>query len=120
MTDTDTTNTPETTKVKSKRQRQLPHGQIVNEIPASRKTSTWDIEFEWFQQNPGSIKLYEDVSQTTPSYLRNRYGLDAKGRNTRNKRVDMYVTFFPERADAIKAKAKGNKRPAVSEGTPTP
>lgn len=96
-----------------RRKRSLPKGRIVSEIPPSRKSSTWDLEYEWFKQNPGTIKEYLDVSQTTPSYLRQRYGLDAKGRNTNmeTKRVDMYVTYRPELADEIKAKAAGKRRP---------
>lgn len=108
---TDTNVAPDTaTEGKKGRKRSIPQGQIVTEVPPSMKTSTWDVEFEWFKQNPGTIKKYDDISQTTPSYLRSRYGLDAKGRNTRNKRVTMYVVYYPEKAEEIKIKAMGKKR----------
>lgn len=105
------TDTTEATE-KATRKRVVPQGRIVGDIPVSRKSSTWDIEFEWFKQNPGIIKEYLAVSQTTPSYLRGRYGLDAKGRNTNmeTKRVDMYVRWLPEKAEEIKTGAAGRKR----------
>lgn len=88
-------------------------GSVVSEIPSSSRQGFWATEFEWFQANPGVVKRYESISPTTASYLRSTYGLDAHSRNTRDKRCDLYVTYDPATAQAIKDRPK---RPRKAKG----
>lgn len=112
-TDTVTPTTPE---------RSAPNqGEVVDEIPSSSRQGFWATEFEWFKANPNKVKRYTGISPTTASYLRSTYGLDAHSRNTRDKRCDLYVTFNPDNAEAIKNRPKRTRKPkaegAVSGGS---
>jgi hypothetical protein len=99
-------------------ERSLPEGKVVTSIPPTNRNGVWVTEYEWFEQNPRKIKMYEGVSQTTASYLRGKFGLDAQARNTRKVPkqggepgqtsviVDLYVRLIPEKVEEIKAAAK--------------
>lgn len=105
---------------------EAPVGRVVDSIPPTDRNGHWVQESRWFMDNPHKIKVYENVSQTSASYLRGKFGLDAQARNTRkvpatnqdgspkmkdgkrvmSSRVDLYVRYIPERAEEIKAAAK--------------
>lgn len=117
------TATPEAPAAPSAEAPKVPKaGTVVTEIPGSSRQGFWATEFEWFKANPNVVKKYEDISPTTASYLRSTYGLDAHSRNTRGKRCDLYVTYNPDTAEAIKnrpvkhRKPKGEAAPAAPKG----
>jgi hypothetical protein len=107
---------PQAAEDTSKRKTRQPNeGTVVEAIPESTRRGFWADEFDWFQDHPGLIKRYDDTSQTTASYLRKEYGLDAHNRNTRQGRATLYVTYDPSKVAEIKAgasKGKGNGKPA--------
>lgn len=100
--------------------RQPGSGEVVDSIPESTRRGFWADEFDWFVENPGKIKRYNDVSQTTASYLRKEYGLDAHNRDTRKGRATLYVTYNPSKVEEIKAgakKGKGDKAAPAPQAT---
>lgn len=63
-------------------------------IPKTSKNGFWSTEIEALRKDPGETYQYADVSQTTGSYLRKTYGVEAATRNnTKGGRADLYVKY---------------------------
>lgn len=99
-------------------------GKLVDGIPETTRSGFWATEYQWFVDNPHvpgdpskvNTKLYENRSQTTASYLRAEYGLDAHNRNTKDGKADLYVRYIPEKAEEIKAGASSKSSKAKNKG----
>lgn len=112
----------------------------LSEIPsggAGNHGGYWAQEFQELKKHPKEYFVYEMVGSSQVSYLRNTFGLDAKGRNTRTidpdtlevipkdelekgrkgtAVVDIFVGWDPDLAEDIKAgrmKAKRGRPSAV-------
>lgn len=92
----------------------VPLGEVA-EIPQRQRKGFWAQQFEsTFKPNPGKTYGFSNVSPTTASNLRAKYGLDAVTRNTHENAdgktvADLYVIWDPARADAIKREAADRK-----------
>lgn len=98
MADTATKNAPATeAKADSKQNRKDRSTPTrvgkVDGVPKTSKNGFWTAEIETLRKDPGSTYQYGDVSQTTGSYLRKTYGVDAATRNNRGGRADLFVTY---------------------------
>lgn len=91
--------------------RQVPspaiEGRIVKSIPPPVRHGRWRDIVEWHKENPLVVKVYERVSDSTPRYLKNTYGMCTYSRNNRNGRCDMYMHYDP----AMEAVYKRTPRP---------
>lgn len=88
----------------------------VTEIPTSSRKGYWATEVEEFKRNPGESYQYDNVSQTTASYLKQTYGLVATTRNNREGRATLYVAFpgrKPNDAEVKAFAAEGREAPAM-------
>jgi hypothetical protein len=94
----------------------------VDEIPARQRKGFWAQQFEsTFKPNPGKKFGFGNVSPTTASNLRSKYGLDAVTRNTHENGdgkvvADLYVVWDPTRAEAIKREAADRKAKRAAAG----
>jgi hypothetical protein len=100
MADTATKNAPANTDAKvegdSKRNPRTTPTRVgkVDGIPKTSKNGYWTTEIEALRKSPGETYQYADVSQTTASYLRKTYGVEAATRNnTKEGRADLYVKY---------------------------
>lgn len=85
----------------------------ATEMPeAGVRFGFWRDQFEnVLKPNPGKIKTYGDVSESTASNLRRDYGLDCATK-TEDGSLVLYVQWVPEKAESIKqaTRDRGAKR----------
>lgn len=105
------------------------------EVPSRTRSGVWRELFEKeFSKNPGKLYEYAEVSSSTAANLRRDYGLDAstvtvKNDDTGESDMHLFVVWYPDKADEIKAgykpKKKGksktaNGQTATPASAPTP